>query len=206
MASCGKRWQIAPAVRLNEINRQPFAQNMFHTHRVIAKQPNSKMCLVCGLQNDPGLKAAFYELESQQLVGLFTPRNHQQGYPGRLHGGIAASMLDETIGRAIRLAHGNALWGVTIALNVKFPLVKRHDLGGTRGLLSRHDREEAEDQRSPEYLAAPHDLQELRGPNGPTARLDPIRAVRTSQNQRDRPIRIKEVGPGVGQAPQGKRS
>ena len=93
---------------------------MFQTHRVIAKQPNSKMCLVCGLQNEFGLKASFYELESQQLVGLFTPRNHQQGYPGRLHGGIAASMLDETIGRAIRLSHGDALWGVTIELNTKF--------------------------------------------------------------------------------------
>lgn len=93
---------------------------MFMTHRVIAKQPNSKMCLVCGLHNEPGLKAAFYELECQQLVGLFTPRNHQQGYPGRLHGGIAASILDETIGRAIRLSHGDELWGVTIELNTKF--------------------------------------------------------------------------------------
>ena len=93
---------------------------MFQTHRVTAKQPNSKMCLVCGLHNEPGLQAAFYELESQQLVGIFTPRNHQQGYPGRLHGGIAASMLDETIGRAIRLTHGDAMWGVTIELNTKF--------------------------------------------------------------------------------------
>ena len=92
----------------------------FHTHTVVAKQPNSKMCLVCGLHNGPGLQAAFYELESDQLVGIFTPRDHQQGYPGRLHGGIAASMLDETIGRAIRITHGDALWGVTIELNTKF--------------------------------------------------------------------------------------
>ena len=93
---------------------------MLQSHRVIAKQPNSKMCLVCGLHNEAGLQAAFYELENQQLVGLFTPRNHQQGYPGRLHGGIAASMLDETVGRAIRISHGDTLWGVTIELNVKF--------------------------------------------------------------------------------------
>ena len=91
-----------------------------HTHRVVAKQPNSKMCLVCGLQNGPGLQATFYELDCEQLVGIFTPRDHQQGYPGRLHGGIAASMLDETIGRAIRITHGDALWGVTIELNTKF--------------------------------------------------------------------------------------
>ena len=53
------------------------------------------------------------------LVSLH-PRSHQQGYPGRLHGGIAASILDETIGRAIRLTHGDELWGVTIELNTRF--------------------------------------------------------------------------------------
>ena len=96
---------------------------MFQQHRVVAKQPNSKMCLVCGLQNEFGLQAEFFELEDQQLVGLFTPRDHQQGYPGRLHGGIAASMLDETIGRAIRILHGDSLWGVTIELNTRFQLL-----------------------------------------------------------------------------------
>ncbi len=89
-------------------------------HRVRAKQPNSKMCLVCGLQNDSGLQAAFYELDSEQLLGVFTPRDNHQGYPGRLHGGIAASLLDETIGRAIRMRHGDQLWGVTIELNTRF--------------------------------------------------------------------------------------
>lgn len=78
------------------------------------------MCLVCGLQNTPGLQARFFELESKRLVAIFTPREHQQGYPGRLHGGIAASILDETIGRAIRLEHGDALWGVTIELSTKY--------------------------------------------------------------------------------------
>ena len=112
---------------------------MFQTHRVVAKQPNSKMCLVCGLQNEPGLQAAFYELESQHLVGLFTPRDHQQGYPGRLHGGIAASILDETIGRAIRLLHGDAMWGVTIELNTKFR--KPIPLQGTLKTVARITRE-----------------------------------------------------------------
>jgi acyl-coenzyme A thioesterase PaaI-like protein len=93
---------------------------MYHEHRVVAKQPNSKMCLVCGLQNNSGLQADFYELEGGQVVGRFTPAEHLQGYPGRLHGGIAAAMLDETIGRAIRLHHGDAMWGVTIELKTRF--------------------------------------------------------------------------------------
>lgn len=93
---------------------------MPESYRVTAKQPNSKMCLVCGLENIAGLKAAFYELENQQLLGVFTPQDHHQGYPGRLHGGVAASLLDETIGRAIRMRHGDELWGVTIELTTRF--------------------------------------------------------------------------------------
>jgi uncharacterized protein (TIGR00369 family) len=89
-------------------------------HRVVAKQPNSKMCHVCGLQNSSGLQASFYELDGDQLVAIFAPQELHQGYPGRLHGGIAAALLDETIGRAIRIRHGDALWGVTIELTTRF--------------------------------------------------------------------------------------
>ncbi|MDG2384223.1 MAG: PaaI family thioesterase [Pirellulaceae bacterium] len=89
-------------------------------HSVTGKQPNSKMCLVCGLGNQFGLQTAFYEVDSNQLVAVFSPQQAHQGYPDRLHGGIAASILDETIGRAIRLQHGDELWGVTIELNTKF--------------------------------------------------------------------------------------
>jgi acyl-coenzyme A thioesterase PaaI-like protein len=93
---------------------------MHRQHRVHAKQPNSKMCLVCGLENAAGLQAAFYELEGGLVVAVFTPRDQHQGYPGRLHGGVAAAVLDETIGRAIRLRHGDELWGVTIELSTRF--------------------------------------------------------------------------------------
>ena len=72
------------------------------TQNVIAKQHNSKMCFVCGLKNSAGLKASFYEVEGNQLVALFTPCDEHQGYPDRLHGGIAATILDETIGRAMK--------------------------------------------------------------------------------------------------------
>jgi len=89
-------------------------------NRVTGKQPNSRMCLVCGLKNGSGLRASFYETESEQLVAVFTPMEHHQGYPNRLHGGLAASILDETIGRAIRLRHGDELWGVTIELRTRF--------------------------------------------------------------------------------------
>ena len=88
--------------------------------RVLAKQPNSKMCLVCGLENLLGLRAEFYELDGGQLAAVFHPQEAHQGYPGRLHGGIATALMDETIGRAIRLQHGDAVWGVTTEIRVKF--------------------------------------------------------------------------------------
>ena len=88
-------------------------------YKVLKKQENSSKCIVCGLNNKLGLKASFYELESGELVALFTPLEEHQSYPGRLHGGITASILDETIGRAIMIKHEN-LWGVTIELNLKY--------------------------------------------------------------------------------------
>ncbi len=87
--------------------------------KVLNKQPNSKMCFVCGLKNKMGLKARFYELENNQLLGVFRPAEEHQGYPGRLHGGIAATILDETIGRAITIVEEN-IWGVTIDFSIKY--------------------------------------------------------------------------------------
>ncbi len=88
--------------------------------RVTGKQENSKMCLVCGLKNPYGLKASFYELDNQELLGLFTPGEEHQSYPNTLHGGITTAVLDETIGRAIMMHHDEAVWGMTVELSVKF--------------------------------------------------------------------------------------
>lgn len=89
-------------------------------HKIIDKQKNSKLCFVCGLKNLFGLKASFYVSETKELIAVFKPREVHQSYPGRLHGGIASAILDETIGRAILNHYENEVWGVTIELNVKF--------------------------------------------------------------------------------------
>lgn len=87
--------------------------------KVLKRQNNSRMCVVCGLENPFGLKAAFFELENGTIAALFTPVSHHQGYPGRLHGGLANAILDETIGRAIQIASPN-IWGVTVDLTVRY--------------------------------------------------------------------------------------
>lgn len=89
------------------------------TSRVRAAQNISRMCMVCGTENASGLHARFLELENGELAGVFTPREEHQGYPGRLHGGIASTILDETIGRAINVSDPEA-WGVTVELTVRY--------------------------------------------------------------------------------------
>ena len=64
------------------------------------KQPNSRMCFICGLENPVGLHLQLYEHDPGTIETTFTAPEHFQGYPGVLHGGIFASILDEISGRA----------------------------------------------------------------------------------------------------------
>ncbi len=87
--------------------------------KVVAAQNVSRMCMVCGRDNPWSLKARFYELDSGELLGVFDPLVEHQSYPGRLHGGIASALLDETIGRAAAITDPE-VWGVTVELGVRF--------------------------------------------------------------------------------------
>jgi acyl-coenzyme A thioesterase PaaI-like protein len=79
---------------------------------VLTAQSISRMCMVCGTDNEAGLHARFYNLDGGELLGLFDAREIHQGYPGRLHGGIASTMLDN-------ITDPNA-FGVTVELTVRF--------------------------------------------------------------------------------------
>ena len=87
---------------------------------VVKKHNAGKGCFVCGVNNPFGLHTDFFELEDGTLVAKVTPSEHHQSYPGRLHGGVITAALDETIGRAIMMRYGDAIWGVTVELNVRF--------------------------------------------------------------------------------------
>jgi uncharacterized protein (TIGR00369 family) len=89
-------------------------------HTVTAKQPNSRMCLVCGLKNPFGLHTSFFELDNGELLAIFKPKEEHQSYPGRLHGGIISTILDEAIGRAIMIQSESDIWGVTVDLQIRF--------------------------------------------------------------------------------------
>lgn len=87
--------------------------------KVTRKQNNAKFCIVCGVDNDLGLHCEFYELEDKTIVAICTPQSHHQSYPGRVHGGIITSLLDETMGRAISIEEPET-WAVTAQIEVRF--------------------------------------------------------------------------------------
>ena len=69
------------------------------------RQPNSAMCFVCGLENPAGLRLVFYETGPDEVMAAYTPPEQYQGYPGVLHGGIVASLLDEAGGRVVMIGN-----------------------------------------------------------------------------------------------------
>lgn len=87
--------------------------------KVLRKQNNSDMCAVCGMTNGLSLRAKFYAVEGDLMVGLVTGRDVHQSYPNRMHGGLISALLDEVIGRAINIPEPDA-FGVTSELTVKF--------------------------------------------------------------------------------------
>jgi acyl-coenzyme A thioesterase PaaI-like protein len=83
------------------------------------KQANSLLCFVCELENPVGLHLNFYEIAPGEISADFTPPAHYQGYPGVLHGGIAASILDETAGRSL-MGSFSPRFMFTARLDVKY--------------------------------------------------------------------------------------
>lgn len=65
-----------------------------------AKQPNSRHCFVCGIENPIGLHLKFYETAPGEVAADLNLPEIYQGYPGIVHGGVIAAMLDEAAGRA----------------------------------------------------------------------------------------------------------
>jgi acyl-coenzyme A thioesterase PaaI-like protein len=85
------------------------------------KQPNSRMCFLCGLQNPVGLKLVFYDdPEANQVRTDFAVPDDYQGYPGVVHGGIVAAILDETAGRAVMLGGKDDNLFATLRLTIRY--------------------------------------------------------------------------------------
>ena len=87
--------------------------------KVLSKQRNSRMCIICGLDNPAGVRAKFYNMEDGSVVSPFQFYDVHQSYPGRVHGGMITAMLDELGLRAVWQREPDT-WGVTMSLSTKF--------------------------------------------------------------------------------------
>ena len=90
--------------------------------KVLSRQRNSKMCIICGLDNEFGVRAAFYNMEDGSVMTKFQYHPNHQSYPGRVHGGLITAMLDELGLRGLWAYHGGEEkdFGVTINLTTNY--------------------------------------------------------------------------------------
>jgi acyl-coenzyme A thioesterase PaaI-like protein len=75
-------------------------------------------CFVCGQRNPFGLHLVF-RLDQNTIVADFQPREEHQGFPGVIHGGIVAAVLDEALGRTSLLGN-NQEWTMTGRLEIRY--------------------------------------------------------------------------------------
>lgn len=89
--------------------------------KVETKQKNSKMCMICGLDNEYGVQAPFYSMEDGSVMTIFNYKEQHQSYPGRVHGGLITAMLDEMGLRALWAKEKEEkTFGVTLSLDTKY--------------------------------------------------------------------------------------
>lgn len=106
----------------------------------MSKQPSSRYCFVCGRQNPVGLKMDWItDHNLQEIRGTITVPEHFNGYPGIVHGGIVAAILDETAGRAVLLDGSFDDLMVTLKLEVTYRLPTPTETPLTAiGIVKRH--------------------------------------------------------------------
>lgn len=76
----------------------------------------ARFCFGCGSENPRGLGLKF-RIEEGRAVAEFTPQDYLQGFPGYMHGGGVATVLDEAMGWA---AYAAGFWAMTAKLNMRF--------------------------------------------------------------------------------------
>ena len=109
--------------------------------KVLRRQANSYNCIICGMENEMGVKAPFYEMEDGSVMTVFKFSFLHQSYPDRTHGGMITCMLDELVGRAIWVTEP-ATWAVTTSINVKFrkPVPYGKELKGIGRIVNNNSR------------------------------------------------------------------
>lgn len=83
------------------------------------KQPNSDHCFICGRKNPHGLYMTFYDNGQDEVCSEHSVPDAYQSYPGIVHGGIVAAMLDEVVGR-VAMIDDHHHFMMSVKLEVKY--------------------------------------------------------------------------------------
>jgi acyl-coenzyme A thioesterase PaaI-like protein len=83
------------------------------------RQPNSNDCFVCGRLNPIGLCMTFYDNGRHEVYSQHTIAETYQGYPGIVHGGIVAAILDEVVCRVAMIGDPHHFM-MSVKLEVKY--------------------------------------------------------------------------------------
>ena len=82
--------------------------------------PYTHHCFVCGTSNPHGLQLRFHtEPEDHVIHSDYIPSDHHAGYPGVLHGGAVAAVLDEAMLWAATHATGRMQMSVELAVRYR---------------------------------------------------------------------------------------
>ena len=83
------------------------------------KQPNSNNCFVCGRNNPHGLYMSFYDNGEDEVESHYRVSRFFEGYPGIVHGGVQAAILDEIVGRVSLIKDFHSFM-MSVRLDVKY--------------------------------------------------------------------------------------
>ncbi len=81
--------------------------------------PSSRSCYVCGRENPVSLRMTFFLQDDGDVTSELVVPEAYAGYPGMVHGGNIAAMMDEAAGRAATGDEPNR-FAVTSQLMIKY--------------------------------------------------------------------------------------
>ncbi|WP_022670984.1 PaaI family thioesterase [Hippea alviniae] len=89
--------------------------------------PRYKDCFVCGKDNPAGLNITFKTDDKKVFVRTKLKKIHE-GYKGRVHGGVAAALLDEAMGWSCTVITKRLYFTIELTVKYKKPISSEEEL------------------------------------------------------------------------------
>jgi acyl-coenzyme A thioesterase PaaI-like protein len=96
-------------------------------------------CVVCNPANSSGLRTEFTVQEDNSVVGEFPGSTVFEGYPGLLHGGVTAALLDGAMTNCL-FARGIEAFTAELTVRYREPVDARNKIAVRASLTESHGR------------------------------------------------------------------